>query len=315
MAQVDDVSVLLSDLAPERRDEFLGLMREVYGDAMSREELDWFRRNPDREPVFSAADDESRLLGALAMSFARAAIDGREELVAFAVHAVTHPESRGKGIFSRLELRNEETAEAAGAPLALGFTNPLAGPILVGKLGWRDLYRMRFWVRVLRPLRALRRRGGGGLPPSRSETLERFGPDHERAWRRVAPAWGNCVVRSSEYLNWRYVDAPKDYRALGSANGYAVVAHAIQKGVSAAVICDLVAPPREQRGLVRRCLREARGGADVVIAVPAPDQRRAFLTLGFVPTPMAIRVIGKALRPGVELPDRWHFTPGDTDFF
>ncbi|MDQ3823868.1 MAG: GNAT family N-acetyltransferase, partial [Actinomycetota bacterium] len=220
----------LSDLGSERRDEFLELMREVYGEAMSAGEFEWFfERNPAGGRVLSAAEEDGRVLGVLAMSFARAVVDGREERVAFAVHAVTHPAARGKGVFSRLELRNEERAAEEGASLALGFTNPMAGPILVGKLGWSDLYRMRLWARVLRPLRALRRRGGGGLPASRGGTLERFGAAQEAAWRAARPAWGSCLVRDAAYLNWRYVDAPKEYRALASANGYAVVAHAVQK--------------------------------------------------------------------------------------
>jgi hypothetical protein len=191
----------------------------------------------------------------------------------------------------------------------------MAGPILVGKLGWRDLYRLRLWARVLRPLRALRRLGGGGLPPSRGGTLARFGAEQVDAWQRERGRWGNCLVRDVAYLNWRYVEAPKDYRAFRSPNGYAVVGHAVQKGVSSAVICDLVGPPGELRPLLRRCLREAKGGADVAIGVPAPGQHRAFLTMGFVPTPMTIRVIGKPLEAGAELPTRWHFAPGDTDFF
>jgi GNAT superfamily N-acetyltransferase len=304
------------DLPAGRRDEFLELMREVYGTAMSEEEFDWFfERNPAGGRILSAVEDEGRVVGVLAMSFARALVEGDEKRVAFAVHAVTHPRARARGIFSRLELRNEELVAKAGASLALGFTNPMAGPILVRKLGWHDLYRMRLWARVLRPLRALRRRGGGGLPATRGGTLARFGRVQEEAWRNRLGRFGNCLVRDQEFLNWRYVDTPKDYRAFASENGFAVVGHALHKGVSAAVVCDLVAPPREARSLLRRCLREARGGADVAIGVPAPGQRAAFLSTGFVPTPITIRVIGKALGPEARLPERWHFAPGDTDIF
>lgn len=304
------------DLPSERRAEFIELMREIYGSAMSEDEFDWFfDRNPAGGRLLSAAEDEGQLTGVLAMSFARAVVDGREELVAFAVHAVTHPRARGRGIFSGLELHNEELAARAGASLALGFTNPMAGPILVGKLGWRDLYWMRLWGRVLRPLRALRRRSGGGLPPTRGGTLARFGAAQEEAWRGELHRWGNCLVRDASHLNWRYADTPKDYRCFASENGYAVVGHAVQKGMSAAVICDLVGPVRETRRLLRRCLREARGGADVAIGVPAPGQRGTFLSCGFVPSPIKIRVIGKPLRAGAKVPERWHFTPGDTDIF
>ena len=306
----------LSDLESTGRDDVLELMREVYGQAMSPDEFDWFfDRNPLGGRIVSVAEDDGRLAGAVAMMPAQALVGGQPARVVFAVHAVTHPATRGQGIFSRLESRNEQRAAAEGATLALGFTNPLAGPILVGRLGWRDLYRMRIWARPLRPLRALRRLGGGGLPAVRGSTVERFTPAQERAWRAVAPQWGNCLVRDAAYLNWRYLEAPREYRAFASENGYAVVGHAVHKGISAAVVCDLAGPRGEQRALLRRCLQEARGGADAAIGVPAPEQRAAYLSLGFLPTPQTIRVIGKPLRAGADLPTEWYFSLGDTDFF
>ena len=73
--------------------------------------------------------------------------------------------------------------------------------------------------------------------------------------------------------------------------------------------------PDEQRRLLRRCVEEARcGGADVAVAVPAPDQRAAHLSLGFIPMPLTMRVIGKPLSPGTEVGTDWHFSLGDTDF-
>lgn len=306
----------LFDLESTRRDDMLDLMREVYGEAMSAEEFDWFfDRNPIGDRILSATEDNGRLAGAVAMAPAQALVDGRAMRIAFAVHAVTHPETRGRGIFSRLEARNEELAAAGGAVLALGFTNPMAGPILVGSLGWRDLYRMRIWARLLRPLRALRRVGGGGLPTPRAPSIDRFDETHARAWREVQPRWGNCVIRDEAYLNWRYLAAPRDYRAFASESGYAVVGHSVHKGVSAAVVCDLAGPYPEQRRLIRRCLQEARGGADAAIAVPAPGQRAAYLSLGFLPTTQTIRVIGKPLQAGADLPAQWYFSLGDTDFF
>ncbi len=308
------MTLAVTDLESAGQVEFLALMREVYGSAMSEREFDWyFERNPAGRGIVSVAESNGHVVGVSAMALARALVGGREMTVAFAVHAATHPTARGKGAFSRLELRNEERAAAEGASLALGFTNPLAGPILVGRLGWRDLYRMRIWARPLRPLRALRRRGGGGLPAGHGGTLTAFTAAHERAWRAVQDGWGDCLVRDTAYLNWRYLQSPKDYRAFASENGYAVVGHAVHAGVSAAAVCDLVGPPREQRRLLRRCVEAARGGADAVVAVPGPGQRAAYLSQGFVPTPRTIRVIGKPLVPEAPLPAAWHFALGDTD--
>ena len=132
-------------LEPAGRDEFLALMVETYGDAMSPDEFDWwFDRNPAGPRILNAArEDDGVTLGVLAMSAARMS----QGLAAFAVHAVTAPAARGRGVFSTLELHNEETAAAQGARWALGFTNPMAGPILVGKLGWEDVTSLRIWVR------------------------------------------------------------------------------------------------------------------------------------------------------------------------
>src|SRR5579864_8783305 len=140
-------------IAPAGRDEFLALMQESYGEAMSPAEFDWwFDRNPAGPRILNEArDDDGTALGVLAMSFARMS----QGLAAFAVHAVTTPAARGRGVFSTLELHNEQVAAQAGAEWALGFTNPMAGPILVGKLGWEDVASLRIWARP----KGLRRNG------------------------------------------------------------------------------------------------------------------------------------------------------------
>jgi hypothetical protein len=308
------VTVTLSRLERAERPHVLDLMRAVNGRAMSEHEFEWFLdRNPVHPGIVSGAKEGGRLNGVLAMVFARAVTGGGECRIAFPVQAVTHPEVRRQGIFSGLELQNEAHAVDAGTALAIAFPN-VTRSTFVGRLGWTELHAMRLWARPLRPLRALRRTGGGSLRAPVGDELQEFEDAHERAWRAARPRWGSCVVRDAAYLNWRYLESPRDYRAFGDNGAYAVVRHLVHKGVSVAAICDLVGPPAAQRRLLRRCLREASGGADAAITVPAPDQRAPYLALGFVPTPMRIRVVGKALQPETELARDWYFSLGDTDF-
>src|SRR5436853_2307800 len=105
-------------------------------------------------------------------------------LSAFAVHAVTTPAARGRGVFSTLELHNEAEAAAAGAQWALGFTNPMAGPILVGKLGWEDVTSLRIWARP----KSVRR--SGGIAKTGIDVAPRDLPGHH-------------IVRDETYLRWR----------------------------------------------------------------------------------------------------------------
>jgi GNAT superfamily N-acetyltransferase len=286
------------------REPFLAVMRDVYGAAMSAAEFDWwFDRNPVGPRLVTASAEDGEVLGVSAMSFFRMHLCGAEREVAFAVHAATTPAARGRGVWSALELHNEEQAARAGAPCVLGFTNPLAGPILVGKLGWRDLCHLRVWARPKR----LRRTGHGGL---RGGAEPRFGARHAGFDRTEA----NRFVKDAGYLNWRYADSPRSYRLVDGERGFAVLGHALHKGYSAGLVCELAGHGRA--ALLRRCVRAV--GADVVIAFVNRGEERSYLAAGFVPTRESIRFIGKPLAGGVELPARreaWHFTLGDLDFF
>jgi GNAT superfamily N-acetyltransferase len=286
---------------PSGRDEFLALMQETYGSAMSPAEFEWwFDRNPAGPRILNAARDESGpALGVLAMS----CLAMSQGLAAFAVHAVTSPAARGRGAFSALELYNEQQAAAAGAGWALGFTNPMAGPILVGKLGWEDVTALRIWARPKR----LRRRRAGALraaascPPFESRHEARFDALH--------------VLRGSGYLTWRYADSPREYLRIDGEAGWAVVTHAVWHGYSSAVVCDAIGGGLA--ALLRRCVRAV--DADLAVAMVNPGEERAYLAAGFVPTPRTIRFIGKRLTPDAPpLPhDRraWRFSLGDLDFF
>jgi GNAT superfamily N-acetyltransferase len=285
---------------PAGRDGFLALMQENYGAAMSPAEFEWwFDCNPAGPRILTEARDDVTPLGVLAMSFFRM----RHGLAAYAVHAVTTPAARGRGVFSALELHNEQAAAAAGAPWAFGFTNPMAGPILVGRLGWEDLTSLRIWARPKR----LRRTGAGGL---RADTgVQPFDDRH------AAPFAAHHIVRDAAYLTWRSADSPRRSVRFDGPDGWAVVTHASWHGYSSAVICDAVGPGIPS--LLRRCVRGV--DADVAIAMVNPGEERAYLAAGFVPTPRTIRFIGKRLTDDAPvLPKErraWRFTLGDLDFF
>src|SRR5712691_1217667 len=248
-------------------------MQESYGESMSPAEFDWwFDRNPAGPRILNEArDDDGTPLGTLAMSCARMS----QGLAAFAVHAVTTPAARGRGVFSTLELGNEREAADAGATWALGFTNPMAGPILVGRLGWEDVTSLRIWARPKR----IRRRGEGSLRP---------GPGVPPFSEELTYA-GHHLVRDRPYLDWRYADSPRPYVRVEDGDGWAIVTHAVWHGFSSLVVCEAAGGAA--------VLRRAAGAADADLAVAMvnPGEERRYLAAGFVPTPRTIRFIGKRL--------------------
>jgi GNAT superfamily N-acetyltransferase len=300
------------------RDAVRGLMGEVWGESATAADFEWwYERNPTGPQVLSLVLDDGRVAGASGMSHFRMRLGGEERTIAFALDAATHPDYRGRGLWSILERYNEDACARAGAAAVLGFTNPVAGPILVGKLGWRDLARLRLWARPL-SLRA----SESALRDAGGETLDRFDDEAEGVYRRASGGWASHLVRSADYLNWRFAESPRPYRILaertaGRLEGWAVVTHKRFQGRAVGVVADLVAADgRSARALLRRAARSVRGQA--LVALVNRSDRASYLAAGFVPTHRSIRFIGKPLADDVELRaerDAWHLALGDADIF
>ena len=329
---------------PEHRARLVALLERVGTTQLSDEEFAWwFERNPAGEGIVSLGIDGDEVVGVAAMSFFRTLLDGAEARLAIPVNVATDPRYRGRGVFSALERANEEAAAEAGSPLTVTFPNAASYPIFVSRLGWTSLPKLRLWARPLRAAAIVRyllgrpgKRGGLRAPDATARRshglevrrLESFGPETDVLGRRAAAGYGSHFVRDADYLQWRYLDSPRDYRCFGAfrdgeLEGVAVVGHTFKHGVSAGFLADLVAAPddaRAVRALVSRAAREVRGGADALVLLPPPSRshRRALLGSGFAPTNKQLRFIGKTLHDGARLdqrPEAWHFTLGDFDFF
>jgi Acetyltransferase (GNAT) domain len=310
---------------PGNREEYLRLLRETRGGVgLSSDEFDWwFGGNPTPPRLMAVAKENGNVLGVASHTPYRMRIGGSERLVTFSVHAGTEPAARGRGIFRELELRNEDEARAAGAVAVLAFASSSTQWIFLGPLGWQEVGRLHVWARPLRPRAVLGRRA-----PASTESLTRFGAETDKAYQAAAARYGNHVVRDSEYLDWRYGASPWGYRSFGLRRGgdvvgFATVREKRQRGRLISVLGDLVAPPgsfRDTRTLLRRAIAETSPESVALFALPARDraQRRAFASLGFVPTWIKLHFVGKALADGFTLPldpAAWHFSLGDTDFF
>jgi GNAT superfamily N-acetyltransferase len=285
---------------PAQRDDYLRLLHDAWGDAaLSGAEFDWwFSRNPEGS-LMSVAQDDGRVLGVASHSLYRMALGGGERPATFSVHATTDPAARGRGIFGGLERKHEEEAKAKGAAVVLAFASAPTAPLFVGPLGWTRIAKLRIWARPL-PRVSLRR--------GRPERIEHF----EFAGDAAA-GWPNHIVRSAEYLNWRYLDSPRDYVAYRARGGYAVLGHKRHRGRPIALVADLVGPVRP---LLHACLAGVKPGTQALFAVPGPGELFAYASSGFVPTPMSLDFMGKPLAGELDTDPRvWRFTLGDTDFF
>ena len=188
----------LAAYEPGQREDYLRLLRDAWGEAaLTDAEFDWwFSGNPEGS-LMSVARDDGRVIGVAAHSIYRMALGGGQRPATFSVHATTDPIARGRGIFVGLERKHEEEAKAKGAAVVLAFASAPTAPLFVGPLGWTSIAKLRVWARPF-PRVALRRGG--------AERIGRFEFDGD-----AGAGWPNHIVRSAEYLNWRYLDSPRDY--------------------------------------------------------------------------------------------------------
>jgi GNAT superfamily N-acetyltransferase len=289
------MSFELTTYEPADREAYLGLLSRAWGErTMTAAEFDWWFAGNPAGSLMSVARIKGRVVGVAAHSLARMVLGGDERLAAFSVHATTHESARGQGIFAELERKHEREAQERGVAVVLAFASAPTAPIFLGPLGWTEIARLRVWGRPL-------------LSQAAAPALcERFDEPQD-----CAAAWRNHVVRDAGYLNWRFLDSPRGYRVVRDESGHAAVGRTRYRGIETAVLADFTGGSRR---LLRRALALTKARA--MIALPAPDQRRLFLSLGFVPAPHTLHLMGKPLADRLDLdPAAWRFTLGDADFF
>ena len=288
---------------PSRREALFDLLERVWAVRPDPDEFAWwFDRSPGGPGLLTLAEDGNLVVGVASLSFLRCRVGGVEQLVPMPLQVATDPAYRGRGIFGRLELANEEAAAERGSSIGVTFPNDASRPIFLERLGWRELWRSRIWVRP--PLPWPR---GGGLRIERLTSIPA-----EAAALAAVPA--NGQVADAAFLDWRYLASPREYRVLAAFDGErlrGLLALRPRRG-RVAVVCHVLGDGQA----VGQLLRAARSkGAAATIALAPPTYRAAFLRAGFIPSVRSVRVLCKELRQDGSLAGGWQFQLGDFDVF
>lgn len=280
---------------PEDRPRLVELLTLCLGEgSVPRTEEFWrwkHEANPFGPSPVLLAEVEGRIVGVRAFLRWRWRSGEREVPAVRAVDTATHPDWRGRGVFSRLTRRLLEDVAADGTAFVFNTPNRASGAGY-RKLGWRPLGRAPVLMRPLAPVatvlrwglgtpgggaaRRNRQRGGsgGGGPDalrarapdlsaflSVEELLEAPALDGLLEVLDLHPAdrrYRTPLDRS--YLRWRYADPPGlDYRALWSGGGgragapAAVVFRGRRRGrFREVVVSEVLVPPGEAGGRAAR---------------------------------------------------------------
>ena len=304
-------------------------------DLASPEFLAWmYDRNPNGRAVEFVTKSRALVTGHCAAVPMSCKVGEEAKPASVAVNGMTHPDFRGRGIFSRLYGEVTAGSDREGMVLTFGFPNSNSLNACLRHLNYRDIGEFPLWILPLRPgailaardaaraglWKLLGRLGGPVLsfgqallqprPRRGAWTIERpreFGPEFAALWEEAKSGIRHGFVRDPSYLNWRYAGHPtRSYEILaarhrGRLAGYLVGRKIKLEGLTWSMIVDILVPPTPEgrkagRRLVAAHARSSRAaGADLAGALVLKS------TLGA----RALRSLGFLICPTKFLPRRF----------
>lgn len=258
--------------------------------------------NPGGPAVIRVATSANKVVGHVA-AIPRYMHSGSRILrVAVLVDAMTHPAYRRIGIFRRLatEIGNDLIDSAFDAVVAFP-TRALAKRIF-GDMGWRDIAPRAIFIN---PRNILARPSGSGLfararehcaPATEIRAITRVTDAIAALWTIGNQCQGPALIRSVEYLNWRYCGiGSRRYRILtavqhGAPRAAVVATKRRQSGLAMGMILEL-AHARGEESALEELLRVASRAAPVTACLIQPPLRSllgALSNSGFRSVPSAL---------------------------
>jgi GNAT superfamily N-acetyltransferase len=218
-----------------------------------------------------------------------------------AVDTATHPDYRGRGLFSKLTQLLLDQMKAEDVSFIFNTPNKRSLPGYL-QMGWTQVTRIPLLVRVLHPFHMVRKiiarvKNGNILHPEIPDGVNRLlqEPDLNRLLLNVEKDERYQTSRNLEYLKWRYSDIPGiSYNARwhfkDSAWAILIFRERIRKNLHELAVCELLlSPGSDGVALGVRLLNEVADDtkADYMIATAAVKtselrafQQSAFFSIG-----------------------------------
>jgi len=201
----------------------LRLFQQSYGKPMPPEFWRWrFQDNPAGGPLIELAWDGDTLAAHYAASPVVVSLVGKPVLTALSMTTMTHPDYRGRGLFTTLANRLYARMAQEGYLMVWGFPNDMSNRGFVRDLAWKDVYEI--------PMFRLNLSDMPSGPQISSDIVELrdFDKRFDVLWESVRSDHAILVQRDQKYLQWRFRMNPQNrYRAVAYLQsdrtfGYAV---------------------------------------------------------------------------------------------
>jgi GNAT superfamily N-acetyltransferase len=281
------------------------------------------------------AESHGRIVGVRAFLRWTWRSGGRDVRAVRAVDTATHPEWRGRGVFSRLTTRLAEQMQREGVSFIYNTPNAKSMPGYL-KMGWALVARIPLWVRPLRPSRLARRVLGHtpAQPPTLShlDTVARLLSDSRLPEFLSDVALRDDrlhTARTPNYLRWRYGENPRlsywgRFETVGDAGALIIVRSRVRGRLREVTISDLLVTPTSRgvqigRAVVSDVVRSCDSDYVAVCAARRTAERSVLARAGFLPMPhLGPHFTARRLNPIGLDPSRWvnwRCSIGDLELF
>lgn len=309
---------------------------------------------PSEVPSYQyVASEPEELVGYYAAIPFQYQIDKKIYVCGMVCDVMTHPDRRGKGIFTKIGHYSTNEMKAQNLAFTTGY--PIRPEVIPGhiKVGWKIVLEMPMYLRVVgvktllpKPVRFLapvinifvRLFQSWTLIPSSEYSVhnlsrEEFFKTHNQGYLDFQRAWlseqDNALVKSVPFLEWRTAAPESIYRFIvltkgKQITGLSIARPTILKGVESIAVLDFMVLKEHyaaSKYIHQSLWKTARTfNKDVVACMTSPkwaNNYRFFSSL-YIKTPVVFRLIVKKLNDTIEdnslfAKDKWHLFWVDSD--
>ena len=203
--------MLARDYMPGDEVGISGLFDIVFGRKINLGLWKWrYLKNPYGRAIIRVMFDEEQMVGHYAVIPVPLCVKGKVYRAAFSMTTMTHPDYRGKGIFTSLASDVYDLCSKDGISLVFGFPNKNSYHGFVNKLGWQGFGPVEGWE--TNEVSNTRIHDSGLV----IEMVENLDKEYDKLWDIIRKGFIVAVPRDRKYMEWRYIKKP--------GNEYAVFA-------------------------------------------------------------------------------------------
>lgn len=192
--------------------QVLDLFETVFTKKISEDYWLW-RLNEYGDPIRYIMVEEGNVVGHYVVHPIPVEMFGSKTKALFSMSVMTHPEFRGKGIFSLLATEVYKKAISLGYRIVFGFPNMNSASIHFDKLGWKNHGKITEYVKNIQTEKIRKI----------EYDIDEIKPDNqmiEQIWNENKKKFPIIIPRTSAYIKWRFFSQSNQIDANNSNSFY-----------------------------------------------------------------------------------------------